>query len=310
MADLPDISPDFAQDLPQVDPNSDLVPYRMSRTDPGQQPVVTTGYGPRARPPIQPPGGGGVGVPDMTGFLGEAMQHLPVDEALRATEAATRFIGQRGYMREIQSGANAAQAFAKWGPMLFRQATGIPEAIDRSVPTPITPQQLIQNKLNQAKFDAAQEAAKAKALAATQMTPYQEASLALRKQAMEAKPPPTDETVTEEYQTKPVKAQAARAAQAASSGLGFLGIGAHPALPAVPAVEAQPAKTIKQTRKLRSGEQANFAPKETQAAPTPVDLPNPAQPQGAQTVTTKAQYDALPSGAIYIGKDGKRYKKP
>jgi hypothetical protein len=253
----------------------------------------------------------------MTGLLGEALQHLPVDEALRATEAATRFIGQRGYMRDIQSGANAAQAFAKWGPMLFRQATGIPEAIDRSVPTPITPQQLIQNRLNQAKFDAAQEAAKAKAIAATQMTPFQKASLEarnaeleLRRKAAEAKPLPTDETVTEEYQTKPVKAKPAQPAQPASSGLGFLGIGAHPALPAVEAVEAQPAKTIKQTRKLRSGEQGNFAPKETQAAPTPVDLPNPAQPQGAQTVTTKAQYDALPSGAIYIGKDGKRYKKP
>lgn len=156
--DLPAIDSSLDAPLPQVAPNSDLVPYRMARTDPGGQPVVTTGYGPRARPPIQPPDNF-----DLRRVMDAAFSNLPVDQAVKAIEAATRFQGQRGYMRDLQNGMNAAQAFAKWGPMLFHQATGIPEAIDRSVPTPITPQQMIQNRLNQQKFEAAQTAAKAKA---------------------------------------------------------------------------------------------------------------------------------------------------
>ena len=48
------------------------------------------------------------------------------------------------------------------------------------------------------------------------------------------------------------------------------------------------------------------------------DLSKPRQPAGGQgaaaktdsTVTTKAQFDALPSGTVYTGKDGKQYRKP
>jgi len=38
--------------------------------------------------------------------------------------------------------------------------------------------------------------------------------------------------------------------------------------------------------------------------------PAPAAPAAPSKVTTKEQYDALEPGAIYIGKDGKRYRKP
>lgn len=34
------------------------------------------------------------------------------------------------------------------------------------------------------------------------------------------------------------------------------------------------------------------------------------RPADTEKVTTKAQYDALPSGTTYIGKDGRRYRKP
>lgn len=67
-----------------------------------------------------------------------AFSKLPVDEAVKAVEAAVRYQGLRGYQRDLASGANAAQAFAKWGPMLFRQATGIPEALD--ITKPVAPQ--------------------------------------------------------------------------------------------------------------------------------------------------------------------------
>jgi hypothetical protein len=160
--ELPEISTDVNEPLPVVDPSSDLVPYRMTRTDPGNQPVVTTGYGPRARRPIVPPGGGGVGAPDLTQLTSQAFEHLPVDQAIRAVEAATRFLGQRGYMKDLEGGANAAQAFAKWGPMLFRNATGIPEAIDRSIPTPITPYQQAQLQFRREQAAQSQAAATAK----------------------------------------------------------------------------------------------------------------------------------------------------
>lgn len=131
-------------------------PFSTSTTDPSGATTTLTGYGPRAR--IVPPS-----TPDIGAGVAAAFQNLPVDQAAKAVEAAMRYQAQRGYQQDLAAGKNAAEAFAKWGPMLFHQATGIPEAINRSVPPPITPQQMIQNRLAQAKFDAAQAAAKAKA---------------------------------------------------------------------------------------------------------------------------------------------------
>ncbi len=164
MPDLPAIDTSLDAPLPEVPPDSPVVPYRTSATDPNGQVRTTVGYGARARPPIQPPEGfgGGVGMPSLDQTYQAAFSKLPVDEAVKAVEAAVRYQGLRGYQRDLASGANAAQAFAKWGPMLFRQATGIPEAIDRSVPTPITPQQLIQNRMAQQRLELSQAAAKSK----------------------------------------------------------------------------------------------------------------------------------------------------
>lgn len=154
---LPKIDPSLNTPLPQG--NADLVPYRIARTDPGMAQVTTTGYAPRARAPIQPPGGGGIGAPDLGPLYAEAFKRLPVDKALQAVEAANKFVAQRGYMRDIESGKNAAEAFAKWGPMLFKNATGIPEAIDRSVPTPISPYQQAQLAIHRQTADAARQKA-------------------------------------------------------------------------------------------------------------------------------------------------------
>lgn len=146
--DLPAIDSNPDQPLPSMDPNSSLVPYRIGTEQPGGQYTYTTGYGQRgSRQQVRPPGGGGSGMPDLGPLYAQAFARLPVDQALKVTEMATRYIGQRGYSQDLQAGKNAAEAFAKWGPMLFKTATGIPEAIDRSVPTPITPQQMILNSL-------------------------------------------------------------------------------------------------------------------------------------------------------------------
>jgi hypothetical protein len=40
------------------------------------------------------------------------------------------------------------------------------------------------------------------------------------------------------------------------------------------------------------------------------DFSTPASQRGGKTITTKGQFDALPAGTIYTGKDGKQYRKP
>lgn len=97
-------------------------------------------------------------------------------------------------------------------------------------------------------------------------------------------PVPQTETVTETIPaTEGVPATPGQAARS-----GFLGIGARPAVPATAAIPAAGEKKI--TRKV------------TVTSPTATSTPG--------RITTKAQFDALPSGTVYIGKDGKRYRKP
>jgi hypothetical protein len=222
--------------------------------------------------------------------IAQAFQHLPVDQAIKAVEMAVRFQGQRGYMRDLQSGMNAAQAFAKWGPMLFHSnATGIPEAIQRSVPP--------------------------------QVTPYQQQELAMRKQQMQAaaqklqqpklhyaaggeiirelpggkfevlrKPiqKPT-ESITESYQVPEVPAQEAQPAKPASSG--FFGIGARPAVAAKPAVAGVPAKTIRKTSKIG----VDAAPAEEPAAdPAEAAPEEPANPAATETPAAPAAQAEAP----------------
>jgi hypothetical protein len=269
----------------------------MSRTDPGGQPVVTTGYGQRARPPIQPPGGGGPQFPDLDRIANAAFSNLPVDEAIKATEAATRFIGLRGYQKELESGRNAAQAFAKWGPMLFRQATGIPEAIDRSVPTPITPQQLIGNRMRQQEIDNQQKAAQARIDAAKVMTPYQSAEIELRKQAQAAKPA-KEMSKSEEESLKDIYAEIKEYREAS--------------LKLNPNIKKEKARIDDLQHKMLDAKQRIEAITKPPSAGTS-KAPNPA---GTKTsgepskVTTQEQWNDLPSGTVYLDESGKKWKKP
>lgn len=132
----PDVSPVAG------DPPPGYTPVTTTTTDPSGQTRTLTGYG--IRRPLVPPNSAALPMPDLAPAFSQAFQQLPVDEAMKAVDAAIRYQGQRGYMRDLQNGMNAAQAFAKWGPMLFKQATGIPEAIDRSVPAPLSAYQKAQ----------------------------------------------------------------------------------------------------------------------------------------------------------------------
>jgi len=155
----------MADNIPDPSQDPNLTPFSTSTTDPSGQTRTLTGYG--TRRPIQPPGGmGGIGMPDLGPGIAAAYRELPVDQAEKAVEAAIRYQGQRGYQRDLASGKSSAEAFARWAPMIFRTATGLPEAINRTSPAPppaITPQQQIQNALNQKKFELSQQESQRKA---------------------------------------------------------------------------------------------------------------------------------------------------
>jgi hypothetical protein len=144
MADLPPVSANFDDPLPES-PDPALAPYR-SRGPTG----TTTGYLPRR--PLQPPQGqGGVPIPDMEQYTKQAMAYYPIDQAGKAIEMATKFVGQRGYQQDLANGMSAAQAFAKWGPMLFHgtAGTGMAAAIRGSQPPAMTPYQQAEISLKQ-----------------------------------------------------------------------------------------------------------------------------------------------------------------
>ncbi len=141
--DQPDISPDLDVPLPQVPADSALVPYRTARRIPGQQPVVTTGYGARAQP-LMSPSPGTQGVPDLSRMMRRAFEQLPVDQAIKATNAAQQFMGQRMFSQAVQKGVPLPQAWATYGKMMFAgqspSGAGFAEAMQQAAPPP-TPKQ-------------------------------------------------------------------------------------------------------------------------------------------------------------------------
>jgi hypothetical protein len=72
------------------------------------------------KPPQAPP-------PDPMAQLAamqQAASNLPLKEAAASTAAAERLIAMRGYQADLAAGTPAAEAMAKWGPMLFNQGRG------------------------------------------------------------------------------------------------------------------------------------------------------------------------------------------
>lgn len=277
---LPKIDPSLNMPLPQG--NADLVPYRIARTDPGMAQVTTTGYAPRARAPIQPPGGGGMGAPDLGPLYAEAFKRLPVDEALQAVEAANKFVAQRGYMRDIESGKNAAEAFAKWGPMLFKNATGIPEAIDRSVPTPISPYQQAQLKMRQQQLNAPRLHFGSAGEVIQETGAKEQPFKVLR--AGEQKP---NKEATITVPLNPDNPDGAKITGPANNPEVIAAVKKHEDALAPKPVPVEKS-LLQKAKEMFSG----------------------APPEAPKAVKSKADYEALPSGTIYLGKDGKRYKKP
>lgn len=301
MPDLPDISQDPNIPLPDVPPDSSMVPFRIGRKEPGGEYQYTTGYGPRARPPIQPPGGGGVGMPDMSAVVAGAFQNLPVDQAFQAIAIAERYQAMRGYQSDLQRGESPVKAFSKWGPMLFKTGTGMPEALKLGTPAPLSQRDALMYGLNQQKMAQAQAAAKARA--------------DLEQQKLNA--PRVISTPNGVYRVHPTgEAEQLTKPKPTTEKKATVTVSPDPNDPEVKVTGPSNHPDVIEALKRRA------AALEAQKPPPPqpglleraknllVGTPAAQQPMAPKPVTTKEEYDALPSGTIYTGKDGKKYKKP
>lgn len=81
----------------------------------------------------------------------ENIQNMGVEQALKATEAAIQFQGQRGYQQALKNGETAEKALTKYGPMMFYRT---PQAFGPSVraltPPTLTPYQKARIEMDKA----------------------------------------------------------------------------------------------------------------------------------------------------------------
>lgn len=221
--------------------------------------------------------------------MARTMSAFPLDQAQQAVNTAIRFQAQRGYQQDVQNGKPAAEALMKWAPMLSNgprgtelgQAASFIRATAPTVPKPVNVGGVLYNIA------------------------------------------PGGQSVTETPgQRRVIKPPAGLAADLADARKTLDGY-----VKEIEKVEASDDKTLKKqlpTLRQRRTDLENYVQmKELQQSPrqilaTPGAAPVPAGPAPSaatsssmpQKVTSQAEFDALPSGTVYVGKNGKRYRKP
>lgn len=106
-----------------VDPQEDMMRQAFERSQQAFNP-----------PPPQPQGPTPYWENPET-YYPQQRQVDPIAQAKAATAAAYKFIAFRGYQQDLKEGKSAADAFAKWGPMLV-QDTSFAPAMKALTPTP------------------------------------------------------------------------------------------------------------------------------------------------------------------------------
>lgn len=213
-----------------------------------------------------------------------ATADLPIDQAEQAVTTALKFQGLRGYQKDIADGKPANEALARWAPIMFSQ----PKAGTLSgAASMIRAGQGPQNKIMDIggvgyRYDD-------KTGTMTALTPPKAVAA------------PKDPTLLADYNS------IRRQMDAVTKELE-----ADPAGPGAPFLRQKllNLQSVAEATRVQMN-----SPRPGVAAPSGaearVTAPLPATPAAApQTVTSKAQFDALPSGAIYIGRNGRRYRKP
>lgn len=70
--------------------------------------------------PYQPPPNQGANF-DSSGFVQEAFRTLPLEVAMKASEAAIQLEGQLGYAADLKAGVPDMQALTKWAPKIWHR---------------------------------------------------------------------------------------------------------------------------------------------------------------------------------------------
>ena len=254
---------------------------------------------PTVAPAVRPPG---VPIPPeaMVGGIMSRLatqyrnEQLPMETAQRAVSAALKFQAIRGYQQDINAGMSTADALAKWAPMMFTsQGAGTlgqaAQMVHYARPT-------VQRPINVGGV-------------AYHWDPTTGTMTGLTPGRPAAQP-----------RVNPLDAQEFRQNLTEISGL-QKELDAEPSGPEADDKRNKINYIRQRNREIYAKSQAPAAP----AAPAPAIPPRPAvaapgarpaapvaAPARAATpkVTSKADYDRLPSGTIYIGKDGRRYRKP
>lgn len=246
-------------------------------------------------------------VPDMTGLNRNALAQIfrdnKTEEALKYVEAAIQMQGQRGYQNALKSGEAAEKAIAKYGPMMFYRS---PNAFAPSVKA-LTPPPVIPNAAwNSANTNTGAPGYFQLGKGGVNV-PRPADTLAREKfewlKTRPPKPGPADYTTFSKKLEEDQPATPAITGSPAEKRFGWFGI--DRLAEDKPAVEAQPARPFREagTYTSRIAPPASLTAQAAQTAP-------PARVTKAGTVTTREQFDALPSGTVYTGKDGKQYRKP
>lgn len=273
--ELDDEGFDYAP-APPPPPPPPTQPIAPAAVSPPVAPRIDPGDLPRAlRPPVMPPAF------NLEQWR-EQNAEMPIAQAEQAVASAMRFQGIRQYQQDLASGMNASEALAKNAPMLFggpKQNLGNVASFLRATRPPTTQYRDIGGVLYEI------EPGK-RPVPISQKTPGF------------ANIGPTIQRInklTEELKDT-------RTPQEVRQGVPDPGFGIL-----ADEKRAQINALRQQLQRAQGPTPQRVVPPTLPAGPAATPVP---APEGPQRITTKEQYDQLASGTVYIGKDGRRYRKP
>ena len=281
---------DLGQDYRAV-PRAITAPSPAAAAPP--MPVAAPG-----RAPISPPPdlsttlkAGGRQFPNWTGAAelqaANALRGVPIEQAQQAVQSAIAMQAQRGLARDIQSGMDAAEAMQKWMPTLI-SAQKTPPTLGQAAEfmRAMTPQPRKIYNTATGLYGLDPGGASVTRLpgqaASVKAPPGLSASMSDTRKALNAYVKQIEQAEASEDVT--LKAQLPRLRQ-----------------------RRLDLENVLQAQEIQLGQ-----PQPGQTAPAPVPPRAPTAPPSivSERVTTRAQFDALAPGATYVGRDGRRYRKP
>lgn len=250
-------------------------PDRLVAQPPAVPPMIMQGSAgaiPRAsRPPVnQAPGGFNMEL------WREQNANVPIAQAEEALGSALRFQAVRQYQQDIAAGKSPAEAMARSAPLMFYgPKTTLGQAAQfmrASAPPGMTPYQQAEIALRQRQESNSLDLAEARSI----MSQIAKVESELDDMALDDKGLPAKRAKLQflQEQLKALRQRSSTPPQA------------------LPGVPRAPSPTIQGPR----------------TTPPPVAPAAPAD--STPRVTSKQQFDALPPGTVYIGTNGRRYRKP